>query len=171
VTLHDDLTRTAALLGDGYRIDNLARAKRAQEINEAMPTTRHDPGAESLPRRPRRSALFGRQIVPVLHVEAAPDPVVDEAAEFCATEIDAPTIVRRARTLTEAARAYADAQARDAVSLDPAHGIAQSDGIRDARRRRAGVVAAQAVKDLDGAAPPMIVATLILEALERDGVL
>ena len=87
MTLHDDLTRTAALLGDGYRIDNLARAKRAQEINEAMPTTRHDPGAESLPRRPRRSALFGRQIVPVLHVEAAPDPVTDEAAEFCAVEI------------------------------------------------------------------------------------
>ena len=132
-----------------------------------MTAPRHDPGAEprEFHRRPRRSALFGRQIAPV---EAAPDPI-DDAAQFCA--IETPTIARRAHTLTEAARAYADAQGRDSVSLDPAHGIAQADAIRDARRRRAGVIAAQAVKDLDGAAPPMIVATIVLDALERDGVL
>ena len=127
-------------------------------------TTRHDPGAEPILRRPRRSALFGRQIVPVMHVEATPDPVDDETREWCAVE--SPAIVRRAATASEAMRAYIDS-----VALDPAHGIAQADRMRDARRRRAGVVAAQAVKDLDGAAPPMLVATLVLEALDRDGVL
>jgi len=123
-------------------------------------TPRIDPIAE--PRlvspRPRR------QIVPVLHVEATPDPIDDETREWCAVET--PAIVRRAATTSEAMRAYVDS-----VALDPAHGIAQSDAMRDARRRRAGVVAAQAVRDLDGAAPPMTVATLVLDALERDGVL
>ncbi len=34
--LTPDLTRTVALLGDGYRITQLARAKRAQERNEML---------------------------------------------------------------------------------------------------------------------------------------
>ena len=133
--------------------------------------TRHDPGAEprELHRRPRRSALFGRQIVPVLHVEAAPDPVLDEAAEFRAVET--PAVVRAAATMTEAYRQLVDAQGRDAVSLDPAHGIAQADAIRDARRRRAKQVAAQVVRDIDGHGDPRLVASLVLDALERDGVL
>jgi hypothetical protein len=58
-----------------------------------MTTTRHDPGAEPILRRPRRSALHGRQIVPVLHVEAAPDPIDDESAEFCAIA-DVPPVAR-----------------------------------------------------------------------------
>jgi hypothetical protein len=73
---------------------------------------------------------------------------------------------RRASTTTEAIRAYADS-----VALDPAHGIAQADGIRDARRRRAKQIAAQVVRDLDGHGEPRIVAALVLDALERDGVL
>lgn len=135
---------------------------------------RDNPIAEPRPAitRPRRHALHGqRLIVPAIHEPATPGPITDEAAEFCAVEIDTPTIVRRARTLTEAARAYADAQGRDSVSLDPAHGIAQADGIRDARRRRARQVAAQVVRDLDGNGEPRIVAALVLDALERDGVL
>lgn len=127
--------------------------------------TRHDPGAEprELHRRPRRSALFGRQIVPVLPDPATPDPI-DDARQFCAVET--PAIVRRAATTTEAIRAYADS-----VALDPAHGIAQADAIRDARRRRAKQVAAQVVRDIDGHGDPRLVASLVLDALERDGVL
>ena len=128
---------------------------------------RHDPGAEPRLARPRRHALHGqRQIVPALHEPATPEHVTDDDREFIAEEIDAPTIVRRASTTTEAIRAYADS-----VALDPAHGIAQADGIRDARRRRAKQIAAQVVRDLDGHGEPRIVAALVLDALERDGVL
>ena len=128
-------------------------------------TPRHDPGAEprELDRRPRRSALFGRQIVPVLHVEAAPDPVDDEMREWC-TVADVPTVAR-------AVGVEAYRQQVDAMALDPSHGIAQADGMRDARRRRAHEIAWATVKDIDGPLMPATIARLVIEALERDGVL
>ena len=108
--------------------------------------TRHDPGAEprELARRPRRSAMHGRQIVPVLHVEAAPDPIDDEMREFCAVE--SPAIVRRARTLTEAVRAYADAQVYPATP------------ILDARDRERHLAALVADAQKDGATTPAAIA-------------
>ena len=49
--------------------------------------------------------------------------------------------------------------------------IAQADAMRDARRRRARALAADVVRDLDGRVDAAHVATLVLDALERDGVL
>lgn len=69
--------------------------------------------------------------VPALHVARDPRDVID----------DSPAIARRGRTLTEAIRAYADAQALDG----PHHGTAHDVGIAAPRRgparrnpRRAG---------------------------------
>lgn len=59
----------------------------------------------------------------------------------------------------------------DAMAHDPSHGISQADAMRDARRRRARALAADAVRDLDGRVDAAHVATLVLDALERDGVL
>ena len=57
--------------------------------------------------------------VPALHVARDPRDVID----------DSPAIARRGRTLTEAIRAYADAQALDG----PHHGTAQAAAIAVAR--------------------------------------
>jgi len=46
VTLHDDLTRTAALLRAGWPITNLARAKRAQERNMLTAAQRDEARAD-----------------------------------------------------------------------------------------------------------------------------
>ncbi|MBK7077200.1 MAG: hypothetical protein IPH44_33405 [Myxococcales bacterium] len=59
----------------------------------------------------------------------------------------------------------------DAMAHDPSHGISQADAMRDARRRRARALAADAVRDLDGRVDAAHVAALVLDALERDGVL
>ncbi len=108
--------------------------------------TRHDPGAEPILRRPRRSALYGRQIVPVLHVEAAPDPVDDETAEWCAVA-DVPTVARAVGV--EAYRRQVDALATD---LYPAR---QLEAARDRERHLAALIA-DAQKD--GATTPAAIA-------------
>lgn len=56
--------------------------------------------------------------------------------EPIAEPIARPAVARRARTLTEAVRAYADQQARDSIATaDPSHGIAQSIAIEAAADR------------------------------------
>ena len=60
--LTPDLTRTVALLGDGYRIDTLARAKRAQERNEML--TADTISQAAVIRRDREAAIhLARAIV------------------------------------------------------------------------------------------------------------
>lgn len=104
MTLHDDLTRTAALLRAGWPITNLSRAKRAQEQAD-MP--RIDPIAEPRDVRPRPR----RQCIPALHVEAAPDPIDDDAREFVAQEVDIPPVARAVGV--EAYRRRVDSLAAD----------------------------------------------------------
>lgn len=108
--------------------------------------TRHDPGAEPILRRPRRSAMHGRQIVPVLHVEAAPDPIDDEIREFCATA-DVPACARAIGV--EACRRQVDALATD---LYPARQL------EDARDREAHLAALIADAQRDGATTPAAIA-------------
>lgn len=62
MTLHDDLTRTAALLRAGWPITNLARAKRAQERNEML--TADTISQAAVIRRDREAAIhLARAIV------------------------------------------------------------------------------------------------------------
>jgi len=68
-------------------------------------TPRIDPIAEPRPVSPRPR----RQCIPVLHVEAAPDPIDDESAEFCAVEI--PPVARAVGV--EAYRRRVDSLAAD----------------------------------------------------------
>ena len=109
---------------------------------------RDNPIAEPRPTfpRPRRPAMHGRQIIPAIHEPATPEPITDDDREFLAEEIDAPTIVRRARTLTEAARAYADAQVYPAAPI-----LAAAD-----RERHLAALIADAQRD--GATTPEAIA-------------
>jgi hypothetical protein len=107
---------------------------------------RHDPVSE--PRDLARATPLRarRQCIPAIHEPATPELIADEDREFIAEEIDAPTIVRRARTLTEAARAYADAQVYPAAPI-----LAAAD-----RERRLAALIADAQRD--GATTPDAIA-------------
>ena len=162
MTLHDDLTRTAALLTAGWPITNLSRAKRAQE-QAAMPrpastpilppvasVRRADPVAEPRTTRYRLPLPHERQAIPTL--------IADER------DVIVPPVARAIGV--EAYRRQVDAMAHD-----PSHGISQADAMRDARRRRARTLAADVARDLAPMVDAAHVATLVLDALERDGVL
>jgi hypothetical protein len=161
VTLHDDLTRTAALLTAGWPIRNLSRAKRAQEqdsmtrpastpiLPPVASVRRADPVAEPRTTRYRLPLPHERQAIPTLTDER--DVIVPPVARAIGVE------------------AYR--RQVDAMAHDPSHGISQADAMRDARRRRAHEVAWQTVKDIDGPPLPATIARLVVEALERDGVL
>lgn len=114
------------------------------------PVRRDDPVAEPRTTRYRLPLPHERQAIPTL--------IADER------DVIVPPVARAIGV--EAYRRQVDAMAHD-----PSHGISQADAMRDARRRRARALAADAVRDLDGRVDAAHVATLVLDALERDGVL
>lgn len=128
MTLTEDLTRTLWLVRAGQPLDQIAREERAKE-----------PSVTDLP-ADRIAATLHRQrreCIPVLHVAADPRDVIGDT--------DRPAIARRARTLTEAARAYADAATLDG----PDHGAAQAAAIdvAAATERRIAELIADAQRD------------------------
>ena len=162
MTLHDDLTRTAALLTAGWPIRNLSRAKRAQEqadmtrpastpiLPPVASVRRADPVAEPRTTRYRLPLPHERQAIPTI--------VADER------DVIVPPVARAIGV--EAYRRQVDAMAHD-----PSHGISQADAMRDARRRRARTVVDAALASLSHSDEPRTVANALLSALERDGVL
>lgn len=85
------------------------------------------------------------------------DPIAEPIAR--------PAVARRARTLTEAVRAYADQQARDSIATaDPSHGIAQSVAIEAAERREMESWISQRIADAmhDGATTPDAIAARLV---------
>ncbi len=114
------------------------------------PVRRDDPVAEPRTTRYRHGLPFERQAIPTM--------IADER------DVIVPPVARAIGV--EAYRRQVDA-----MSFDRAHGISQADAMRDARRRRARALAADAVRDLDGRVDAAHVAGLVLDALERDGVL
>lgn len=102
--------------------------------------TRHDPGGEA-----RRSLRPRRQCIPAIHEPATPEPITDDAAEFCAVEI--PPVARAVGA--EAYRRQVDAMATD---MYPARQIEQA---RDRERRLAALIADA---QRDGATTPEAIA-------------
>lgn len=105
---------------------------------------RIDPIAESRDVRPRPR----RQCIPALHVEAAPDPIDDDAREFVAQEVDIPPVARavgveayRRRVDSLAADLYPARQLEAAREREAHLAALIDDALRDGAKTGAAIAA------------------------------